>query len=151
MQTTRNHNRRNFVLFILFASLLIQIGRIWGYIEACYDFVKEIQKKRQERAKKYEDLFKKASESLREAYKKEHSPKAVPVTHGKITPEGRRVTNGTYPRSYNFSDYIFETEADAKDVRDFLIQYIDDFGSATVAAFLSSFGAKDQFVDNKWG
>lgn len=53
--------------------------------------------------------------------------------------------------SYDVDDFLFETRAEAMEVRDRMEHYIDRYGQVSVADLFSLVGEPSTHVDNNWG
>lgn len=62
-----------------------------------------------------------------------------------------RDTSARNRARHNFEDIILETSSDAEDVRDHLIDLIEEYGIATVADLYELTGVEISHTDRKWG
>lgn len=53
--------------------------------------------------------------------------------------------------SYDFRDVVIETRVEAVEVRDQLLEILDDYQQVSVSDLLALVGITGSFVDNKWG
>jgi hypothetical protein len=65
--------------------------------------------------------------------------------------DDRRDDSSRNRRSHRFEDIVFETKGDAVDVRDTLINTIEQYGQATVANFYDLVGITEEYTDHDYG
>ena len=65
--------------------------------------------------------------------------------------EGKRDISRRSRSLHDFDDVQFDSKGEAEEVLDRLVEYIDDYGQATVADFYNLAGVTSDFTDQKYG
>ncbi|MBQ9014468.1 MAG: hypothetical protein IJ094_13125 [Bacilli bacterium] len=73
------------------------------------------------------------------------------ISYSSISNDMDRRSNVYSYRNKIMDDIILESRADAEDVIDNLIDYIDKYGTTTIADLYELIGKRTEYTDNDWG